>query len=238
MINHTLTKGRRELACGLLLGSFILIGACNHGAKQVASPTGAPASSAGTPEPVGSAASSEAPPAASAGSEGTPPSTDAPAAGASTAKPSRPPRDVLEAKDTVFFLDYDESAPMKTAEAACTKRTKKDAKKMAGCMAKARDKIDAEGQRFIQDKKGEPWYVVLRKKGSNLIALHKVRFTYGTETADSIVIKPQGRDAGSKPWKKPPTEIKFEVPSDDRIVVEDRKLGKLVYEAKVGITGN
>jgi hypothetical protein len=226
-----------RIAFTLLLSSMGL-SACGGSSKHTESPPAQspPAESATTSEAP--APSSEAPPATSDGDAGAAPTGSAPAAG-STPKRSRSPRDVLEAKDTVFFLSYADSAPQESAEASCTQKAKKDPKKMAACMAKAREsaKIDAEGHRFFEDKKGERWWAVIRRKGNTLVTLHKVRFKYGAETADSIVIKPEGKDTGSKPWRKLPSEMKFEVPSDDRIVVRDPKLGKLVYEAKVGIAG-
>jgi len=216
--------------------SSLWLAAC-AGASKSSGSTNSPSAAGSASSEAASAATPDTPATVASADGGAAPSADTPTPATAASKPSRPPHDVLEAKDTVFFLSYDDSDPQKKAETVCTKHSKNDPKKMASCMTKARGKIDAEGQRFIEDKTGNPWYVVVRHKGATLVTLHKVRFTFGEETADSIVIKPEGKDNGSKPWKKPPAEIKFEVPSDDRIEVVDHKFGKLVYEAKVGVTG-
>ena len=154
---------------------------------------------------------------------------------AASANPtSRPPREVLELKDTVFFLAYGESDVGRAAEASCSKSSGKNPKAMAACMAKAREQAD-EGYRFEQDKEGDLWWLVVNRKGNALVTLHRVRFTYGPETDTTIVIKPEGKDYGSKPWRKAPAEVKFEVPNEYLIVVRDPERGTLVYEAKVGI---
>jgi hypothetical protein len=106
-------------------------------------------------------------------------------------------------KDTVFFLVFDESDPKKSAEAACAKSAAKNPKKMAPCMAKAREEIAAEGYRFEQDKDGDWWWFVVRRKGNALTTVHRLRFALGEETGTSVVIKPEGK-FWAKPWKKPP----------------------------------
>jgi hypothetical protein len=154
---------------------------------------------------------------------------------ASTKPASRAPREVLELKDTVFFLVYGESDVGKAAEASCSRSSGKNPKAMAACMAKAREPAD-EGYRFEQDKEGTLWWLVVSRRGNALTTLHRIRFTYGPETDTTIVIKPEGKDAGSRPWRKAPAEVTFEVPNEYRIVVHDPERGRLVYDAKVGVS--
>jgi hypothetical protein len=135
-------------------------------------------------------------------------------------------------------LAFDESDPKKDADATCSKAAGKSRPKMSACLANARQGIEAEGHRFETDKDGNMWWLVVRLNGNVIVTLHKVRFTYGAETESSITITPEGKDLGSKPWKKPPAEMKFEVPTEYRLVVRDPMHGKLVYEAKSGITGS
>jgi len=95
-------------------------------------------------------------------------------------------------------------------------------------------KFESDGYRFKQD--GDKWlWIMLRRRGNSLVTLHKVEFEFGTETAKTISIKPQGKDRGTTPWGKVPAEVVFEVPNGDQIVVTDPQLGKLVYEAKLGL---
>jgi hypothetical protein len=220
---------RRSFRTPLLFASLTFV-ACGGKTPPAESPEPATASSASTSAPVASAAApTQAPAAPAGGDQGK--EAAAPAAGASS---KRSARDILELKDTVFFLSFEESDPKKIAEASCTKSAGKDAKKMSGCMAKAREQAD-EGYRFEQEKDGTMWWLVVHRKGNTLVNVHKVKFEYGDTSESSVTIKPEGKDSGSKPWKKPPAELKFEVPNDYRIVVHDPEHGKLVYEAKSGI---
>jgi len=224
-----------------LLASSLLLAACGGTSPPAESPTSEPAaasSSSTSAQAASAAAPSAAPPPAATG-EGKKTAAQEPPSTAGPATSKRSPRDVLELKDTVFFIVFDESDPRKKAEAACAKSASKDPKKMTPCMAKAREQIVSEGYRFEMDKSGDWWWLVVRRKGNALTTVHRLLFTYGEETSTSIVIKPEGKDLGSKPWKKPPATLKFEVPTDYRLVVRDPQQGKLVYEAKSGLaTGN
>ncbi len=221
---------KRTTSAPLLVLASLWIAACGGSSPPAETPASEapPASSAAAAEPSSSAAPAGEAPHAPASAE---PAAAAPAPAPST---KRSPRDVLELKDTVFFLAFDDSDPKKGAEASCSKASGKNPKKMAACMAKAREQVD-EGYRFEQDKDGTMWWLVMHRKGNALITLHRIRFTYGTEADNSVTIKPEGKDMGTKPWKKPPAEVKFEVPNDYRIVVRDPEHGKMVYEAKSGI---
>jgi len=223
------------------LASSLLLAACGGTSPPAESPTAEPepaaASSSSTSAQAASAAPTAPPPAAT--NEGKKTTTQEPPSAAAPPPSKRSPHDVLELKDTVFFIVFDESDPRKKAEATCAKSAAKDPKKMAACMAKAREQIVSEGYRFEQDKGGDWWWLVVRRKGNALATEHRLRFAYGEETDTSVVIKPEGKDFGPKPWRKPPSSLKFEVPTDYRLVVHDPQLGKLVYEAKSGLaTGN
>ena len=223
----------RRSAFGPLLLAAITCTACGGSTPPAESPPSEPAaaSSAGA-SAAGSTAPSETPAAPAAADPGKKGAGAAPAA--SSADSKRSARDILELKDTVFFLAFDESDPKKVAEASCTKSAGKDPKKKNACMAKAREQAD-EGYRFEQDKDGTMWWLVVHRKGNALVNVHKVKFEYGAESETSVTIKPEGKDTGTKPWKRPPSEMKFEVPSDYRIIVHDAEQGKLVYDAKSGI---
>jgi hypothetical protein len=230
---------QRRVAFGPLLFAALTFTACGGKTPPAESPTeSAPVASSGagtgSSAPTASAAAPSGTPAESAGADQgkSGAAGAAPAPGAAPSK--RSARDILELKETVFFLAFEESEPKKAAEASCTKSGGKDAKKKAACMAKAREQAD-EGYRFEQEKDGTMWWLVVRRKGNTLVNVHKVKFEYGAESDTSVTIKPEGKDTGTKPWKKPPAEVKFEVPNEYRIIVHDPEHGKLVYEAKSGI---
>jgi hypothetical protein len=202
--------------------------ACGGGTPPAESPASAPAAASSASTPA-AAAPSEAPAAADPGKKAA---AEAPPASAPASK--RSARDILELKDTVFFLAFEESDPGKAADASCAKSAGKDPKKKSACMSKAREQVD-EGYRFEQEKDGTNWWLVVHRKGNALVNVHKVKFEYGDESETSVTIKPEGKDTGTKPWKKAPAELKFEVPTDYRIIVRDPEHGKMVYEAKSGI---
>jgi hypothetical protein len=104
-------------------------------------------------------------------------------------------------------------------------------------MSQARNEFDGEGLRFTQDKAGDWWWSVVKRKGKTLNNVHRIRYQYGDQSGNSVTIKPEGKDEGTGRWAKPPAEVKFEVPNEYRIVVQDPKQGKMVYEAKAVVAG-
>jgi hypothetical protein len=218
----------------LLLALSLAVAACGGGATP---PAESPSGTSETSTPASKAAS-EAKAAPAPAPEAKP--APAPAAAAdpgAAARSGREPRDILELKDTVFFFSFEESDVKQAAEATCTKQSGNDPKKMAACMSKARNDYDGDGHRFTQDKAGDWWWTVVKRKGKVLNTVHKVRYQYGDQSGNTVVIKPEGRDEGAARWAKPPSEVKFEVPTEYRIVVQDPKQGKMVYEAKAIVAG-
>ena len=139
--------------------------------------------------------------------------------------------------NVVGWLHMDRGASPPAIHPGYEKSAKDDAKKKNECIAKARKKFEnLDGYRFEKDGEKWVWHTV-RKQGAKLVSIHKI--VVEIEEKDKIVIlKPTGRDKGSKPWANPPKEVKFEVPNDYQITQDDPKQGKLVYEAKIGIPGD
>jgi hypothetical protein len=163
--------------------------------------------------------------------------SEAPAADSPLEKPSRPVRQLLETKDTVFFLSFEDSDPGKNAETACAKTAGTDPEKNAACIAKARQPFEGLGYRFTRSPKDETTFTIVRRQANSLAVLHKFRYAYSAESDSSTVIKLEGKDEGPIKWEKIAPELKVEVPNDYTIVVRDPKHGRLVYAAKVGIPG-
>jgi hypothetical protein len=224
-------KTQNRYLTELLMSLSLAVVACGGGATPPAeSPSGTSETSAVAPTPTGEATPAEPAPA--------PEPKEAPAAAGSdnSQRSGREPREILELKDTVFFFSFEESDAKQAAEASCAKQGK-DPKKTAACMSKARQEFDGDGYRFTQDKAGDWWWSVIKRKGNTLTNVHKVRYQYGEQNGNTVVIKPEGKDEGSARWAKVPSEVKFEVPNEYRIVVSDPKHGKMVYEAKA-VVGN
>jgi len=151
-------------------------------------------------------------------------------------KPKRSAQDILTAPDVVFMLSFNDSDVKQAAETKCTASSGNDPKKMNGCMAKARKAIDIDGYQF-KEISGKWFWLTLRTQGKTLHMLHKFEIEFGPETPGSVTIKPKGKDLGSKPGKTPGS-LTIQVPNDYQISLEDAKLGKLVYEAKIGLLSN
>jgi hypothetical protein len=196
-------------------------------ASSVAPTAQGPAGSSAEPVATGTPASAASDPAATA-----------PAADSPLEKPSRPVRQLLETKDTVFFVSFEDSDPGKAAETNCAKTSGDDPEKNAACLAKARQPLEGLGYRFTRNAKDETTMTILRRQGNALSVLHKFRYAYGAETDASIVVKLEGKDEGPVKWEKIAPELKVEVPNDYTIVMRDPKHGRLVYSAKVGIPGD
>jgi hypothetical protein len=148
-------------------------------------------------------------------------------------KATRSAQDILTAPDVVFLFSFNDSDVKQTADSKCSATSGNDAKKMNQCMAKARKGFDVDGYQFKQ--KGNKWYwLTLRTKGKVLSTMHKFEIEFGPEKEGSVTFKAKGKDSGIG-RSNTPASVTFEVPNDYQIVMNDPKLGKLVYEAKIGI---
>jgi hypothetical protein len=148
---------------------------------------------------------------------------------------TRTAKDMLTAPEVTFMFCFNQSEPKAKAEEKCQKQTKGEGKKMADCMRKASSKFGVDGIQFKQEKGTWQW-ITLRRKGSSLTTLHKIPFEFGEEKPTSVEIKPTGRDTGRTPMRNIPKSVTIEVPNEFSIAIEDPDSGRLVYEAKIGIT--
>jgi hypothetical protein len=148
---------------------------------------------------------------------------------------TRTAKDMLTAPEVTFMFSFNQSEPKAKAEEKCQAQTKGEGKKMADCMRKASAKFAVDGMQFKQEKGTWQW-ITLRRKGSTLTTLHKIPFEFGEEKDTYVVLKPTGRDSGSMPMRNIPKEVKIEVPNEFSIAMQDPEAGRLVYEAKIGIT--
>jgi hypothetical protein len=147
-------------------------------------------------------------------------------------KATRSAQDILTAPDVVFMFAFNESDVKQAAESKCTASSGNDPKKLNQCMAKARQGFAVDGYRF-KEKDNKWWWFTLRTQGKVIHTLHKFEIEFGPEQQGSVTFKPKGKDLGSAPGRSPGS-VTFGVPNDYQIVMNDPKLGKLVYEAKIG----
>jgi hypothetical protein len=148
-------------------------------------------------------------------------------------KVTRSAQDILTAPDVVFMLSFNDSDIKQSADSKCTAASGNDPKKMNACMAKARQGVAVDGYQFKQ-KDGKWWWLTLRTQGKVLHTLHKFEIEFGPEKEGSVTFKPKGKDLGTASGRTP-TSVTFSVPNEYQIAINDAKLGKLVYEAKIGL---
>jgi hypothetical protein len=155
-----------------------------------------------------------------------PPEPAEPAEASGGEKPTRPPHEILQLKDTLFKLNFEESERGRGAAESCDRQAAGQPKKRSACMAQARDAVDVADGYQVQHV-GDDWvWKAVRQRGNRLVAISKTPFEFGRETDNSITLNLQGKKT---------SELKIGVPSDYRIVITDARYGQLVYEAKVGI---
>lgn len=147
----------------------------------------------------------------------------------------RTPKDLLTAPDVIFMFSFNASDVKQGAEERCRAKSKGDPKKNADCMTKEKAKVAVDGMRFKQEK-GRWYWMLVKRKGKTLVNLHKIPVEFENETDTSVVLKPAGKDEGTKRGKGP-GETKVEVPNEYQISIDDPSLGTMVYEAKIGLEG-
>jgi hypothetical protein len=215
-----MTSSSRTVLCGLGALAFFA-SHCGGSSPHPQSPAGGPA-----------LASAVSPANAKASQPSTTTEAAQPAEASGGEKPTRPPHEILQLKDTLFKLNFEESERGQAAATTCDQKAGDQPKKRSTCMAQARDALDVADGYQVQ-RLGEDWlWKAIRLRGNRLITLSKDVFEFGEETDNSIAIKFQG---------KPPRgfasqEVKISVPSDYLIVLTDPRYGRLVYEAKGGIS--
>jgi hypothetical protein len=162
-------------------------------------------------------------------------SSDSAAPEAGPGPVQRTAKDIVTAPETTFMFSFNQSEPKEKAEERCDAQAKGDAKTKALCMKKESSKFGEDGLQFKQE--GGKWYfITVRRKGKTLTTLHKIPFEFGEDKADRVVLKTTGRDTGKAPKGNVPKEIVIEVPNEFSIALKDPDAGRLVYEAKIGIT--
>jgi hypothetical protein len=153
-----------------------------------------------------------------------------------SAKPKRSAQDILTAPDVVFMVSFNDSDVKQAAETKCTASAGNDPKKMSACMTKARQSLDVDGYRLKQ-KDGQWWLYAIRTKGKTVKTVHQFAIDFGPEKEGSVEIKPKGKDTSTASGRVP-APFTIEVPNEYQISLTDPKLGKLVYEAKIGVASN
>jgi len=191
-------------------------------ARPVAAP---PPVESTTPPDAGAVASEPAAPLA----EPSPPPEPA------VTKRSQTPVNMLTARDAAFLVDYANSAPKQKAQTACETEAKGDAEKQGACLAKARDKFLPDVLRFRRDSETKVSMVIYKRNASSLRELWIGAVELSEPTPDSVKVKFTGSQKGTRPLFQGRSEVVISVPNEYSLEVDDPLLGKLRYDAKIGL---
>jgi len=150
-------------------------------------------------------------------------------------KASRPPTELITGPNVVFVFNFKESAVGIAAQEACERQAADDPRAVRECFDKARSQVPVESVRFVKDKANQYWWVTYNRYKGNLLKWHRVQFMPGQETDSSISLNLVGKDKGIAPLAHVPHSLAIELPNDYSIVIQDPELGKMAYDAKIGL---
>lgn len=151
--------------------------------------------------------------------------------------PTQSAKDVLLKPDVLYVFSFADSEPHQAAEKQCKESSHDDPQKTAECMERASKRVDQDALSFQQDEEGKYWWLTVKRKGNSLVTLHRIGFDFGKESDKKVVLKPHGPDKGTKPIGAIPRELVVEIEGGSEIAIKDPKLGRLVYQAKLGLLG-
>ena len=160
----------------------------------------------------------------------------------SEAKPEEPKKlevsmqDIVTAPDTLYMFAFPRSEIKEVKEQQCEKKSGGEPEKKAQCMTKAQESIEAVGMRFYEDNAGDWYWAKFALKEGKFVDLNRIKFEFGAETRTQITLKLQGPDRGKKPMANVPAKLVLTAPDRYSLAVDDPTHGKMVYEAKVGLT--
>jgi len=218
------------LTASLAIGAL----ACSGGGEATSpaqSPTGAaPAAAPKASTATSAIPTSEPAPQASATVSSTP---TAPPSTTETSSLTHSVKDIVTAPTIAFQFNFNSSEINGVAEGRCNKESNGDPKANADCMQAARTKQGVHVHRFAQ-KKGTWFWSTYERRDSQMLLLHKFAFEFGEETKNTLEIKPIGKDLGLAPMPAPRSVI-IKCPNDFSIELTDPKLGRMVFDGKLGL---
>jgi len=143
--------------------------------------------------------------------------------------------DTITQTNIAYMINYNESEPKNAADKLCSKESHDDPRLHAKCMEKERSKFLADCLVFTKDDKGA-FFTVYRRVGTALKEISKSRIDLANDKGTSIDVSIKS-DKGSRPVASGKKEFTVTAPSDATIQIDDPKLGKLLYDARIGLVG-
>lgn len=215
--------------------ALFLLAGCG-GTKPPADATQAgPPAQASASAPIASAAVAEPSASATDAGGGAPhePAATEPASPPSSEPAAIPLAQRLLAPAMSFMIDYNDSAPHQAADATCSAKAGSDPAAKSTCMEKERARFVADVLAFRIAGKGVT-LTIYRRQGNSLDEMSKSDVELGDESGGSLHVKVKS-DKGARPLFAGKKEIIVSVASESSIAIDDPKLGKLVYDARIGL---
>jgi hypothetical protein len=161
------------------------------------------------------------------------PSATAPAP-AEPAPQGRLPSELISVPDKAWVFSFEGSAAYSKAKTSCDERFKEDPQARARCIGKARDAFTADAMEFTRDAAGNDVWVIYRSKSNRLVQVYSVQIEYGTQDADSVIIKKLGREKGNPVIFAGVPELKVKLAGEYSLELQDPQYGLLAYDARLG----
>jgi hypothetical protein len=147
---------------------------------------------------------------------------------------SQKPLEIITARDAAFLVDYANSDAKTAALERCDKEAKGDMEKQSACVTKARDSFLADVLRFKKESETRTVLIVYKRAGSTLREVSTGPVTIVEEGDDRVRLKFLSTK-GTRPLWVGEKEAVIKVPNDYSIELDDKLLGHLRYDAKIGL---
>ena len=162
----------------------------------------------------------------------------APAPPPASTERAQDPVAIITARDAAFLIDYANSEPKAKAAAQCEKEAQGDAAKIGACLAKAREDFLPDVLRFRKDTEKVVSLLVYKRNGSALREISIGTVSLIPEPPDGVLVKFSGRQKGARPIFRGRSQGKIVVLNGYSIELEDPDLGRLRYDAKIGLVSD
>jgi hypothetical protein len=151
--------------------------------------------------------------------------------------PTPSPVSLLTLPTLAFQIEYEESAPRRKAEAACSAQAKDDAEAKSACLQKARDQFLPDVLRFQKGPQDRWQLIVYKRIGTDLRELYSSSVELTEASSGSVKLKLTGREQGQKPLLRGRSTSVLTLPNEYSFELNDPQLGKLLYSGKSGLVG-
>ena len=143
--------------------------------------------------------------------------------------------EVLSAPDKAWVFSFRGSAAYEKAEKRCDERYAEDLAARARCITKARDAFTADAMEFTRDESGRDVWVIYREKQNKMIQIYSVPIEYGEQTGDTVTIRKLGRGTGKALLFPDVQEFKVTLADEYSLQLDDKRHGRLSYDARLGL---